>query len=110
MGRPAFDRSTLSRALYSSDASLYRVVPEAVFVPGDLAELDAAVDDSLQRQLPVTMRGAGTSCAGNAVGPGLVIDTRRLNLIESLDPISGMAVLVPNRAKNVEAMTNFLLN
>ena len=95
MGVPAFDRSTLSRALYSSDASLYRVVPEAVFVPDDLAELDAAVDAALAQGLPITMRGAGTSCAGNAVGPGLVIDTRRLNRIESLEAASGVAVVQP---------------
>ncbi len=95
MGRPAFDRSTLSRALYSSDASLYRVVPEAVVVPRDLPELDAAVDAALTQRLPITMRGAGTSCAGNAVGPGLVIDTRRLDRIESLDRASGLAVVQP---------------
>lgn len=95
MGRPAFDRSTLSRALYSSDASLYRVVPQAVFVPPDLDGLDAAVDTALAQRLPITMRGAGTSCAGNAVGPGLVIDTRRLNRIESLDAASGLAVVQP---------------
>ncbi len=95
MGRPAFDRSTLSRALYSSDASLYRVVPEAVCVPEDPAELDAAVEFALAERLPITMRGAGTSCAGNAVGSGLVIDTRRLNRIESLDPASGLAVVQP---------------
>lgn len=95
MGAPAFDRSTLSRALYSSDASLYRVTPEAVVVPDDLAGLDAAVDLALARGLPITMRGAGTSCAGNAVGPGLVIDTRRLNRIESLDAASGIAVVQP---------------
>ncbi len=95
MGAPAFDRSTLSRALYSSDASLYRVTPDAVFVPDDLTGLDAAVDLALARGLPITMRGAGTSCAGNAVGPGLVIDTRRLNRIESLDPASGIAVVQP---------------
>ncbi len=95
MGAPAFDRSTLSRALYSSDASLYRVTPDAVFVPDDLTGLDAAVDLALAQGLPITMRGAGTSCAGNAVGPGLVIDTRRLNRIESLDPASGIAVVQP---------------
>ncbi len=108
MGRPAFeealinhvdqhvlDRSTLTRALYSSDASLYRVVPEAVFVPSDLIELDAAVDLALAERLPITMRGAGTSCAGNAVGAGLVLDTRRLNRIESLDAASGLAVVQP---------------
>ena len=91
----AFDRSPLSRALYSSDASLYRVVPEAVFVPDDVAGLAAAVDAALAERLPITMRGAGTSCAGNAVGAGLVIDTRRLNRIESLDPESRLAVVQP---------------
>ena len=95
MGRPAFDRSTLSRALYSSDSSLYRVVPDAVCIAGDPADLEAAVDLALGEHLPITMRGAGTSCAGNAVGPGVVIDTRRLNLIESLDPASGLAVVQP---------------
>ncbi|MFT4296658.1 MAG: FAD-binding and (Fe-S)-binding domain-containing protein [Micropruina sp.] len=95
MGRPAFDRSPLSRALYTSDASLYRVVPEAVCVPDDLPGLDQAVDTALASRLPITLRGAGTSCAGNAVGPGLVIDTRRLNRIESLDAASGLAVVLP---------------
>ena len=54
MGRPAFDRSTLSRALYSSDASLYRVVPEAVFVPGDLIKcvLCALVVHTVAKALP----------------------------------------------------------
>ena len=47
MGAPAFDRSTLSRALYSSDASLYRVVPEAVCVPANTRELTDAVDRAL---------------------------------------------------------------
>ncbi|MFT3968867.1 MAG: FAD-binding and (Fe-S)-binding domain-containing protein [Micropruina sp.] len=95
MGRPAFDRSTLSRALYSSDASLYRVVPEAICVPDNLIELDAAVNLALAERLPITMRGAGTSCAGNAVGAGLVLDTRRLNRVESLDASSGLAVVQP---------------
>ena len=61
MGAPAFDRSTLSRALYSSDASLYRVVPQAVYVPADVDDLVRAVDGALAEQLPITIRGAGTS-------------------------------------------------
>src|SRR5690606_27061620 len=40
-------------------------------------------------------RGAGTSCAGNAVGPGLVIDTRRLNHILSIDPQRRSAIVEP---------------
>ncbi|MFT3862402.1 FAD-binding and (Fe-S)-binding domain-containing protein [Micropruina sp.] len=101
MRAPAFDRSTLSRALYSSDASLYRVVPEAVYVPSDSLELSAAVDQALAERLPITMRGSGTSCAGNAIGPGLVIDTRRLDAITSLDPGAALAVVQPGVVQSV---------
>ena len=44
------------------------------------------------------MRGAGTSIAGNAVGPGLVVDTaRHLDRVLSLDPESRTAVVQPGR-------------
>ncbi|WP_446920321.1 FAD-binding oxidoreductase, partial [Klebsiella pneumoniae] len=44
----------------------------------------------------MTARGAGTTCAGNAVGTGLVIDTSaHLNRILSLDPQARTAVVEP---------------
>lgn len=95
MSAPAFDRSTLSRALYASDASLYRVLPSAVVQPATGDDLVAAVDEALGQGMPITMRGAGTSCAGNAVGPGLVIDTRTLDRIVSIDPDTGVSVVEP---------------
>ena len=69
------DDSTLTRALYSSDASLYRVVPQVVVRPRAADELDAILDVAQATGAPVTMRGAGTSIAGNAVGTGIVVDT-----------------------------------
>ena len=46
--------------------------------------------------VPVTTRGAGTSCAGNAVGSGLVVDTaRHLNKIISIDPETRTADVEP---------------
>ena len=36
--------------------------------------------------VPMTMRGAGTSIAGNAIGAGVVIETRRLQRILAIDP------------------------
>ena len=46
--------------------------------------------------MPVTTRGAGTSCAGNAVGPGLILDTaRHLTGIGTLDPDARTAVVQP---------------
>ncbi len=75
------------RALYASDASNYRVVPAAVASPRDLDDLAAVVAMAAEAGVPVTLRGAGTSIAGNAIGHGLIVDTsRHLAGILALDP------------------------
>ena len=90
------DDSTLTRGLYTTDASLYRVPPLAVAFPRTTDELISLVRAALGLGIPITARGAGTSCAGNAVGPGLVIDVaRHLNEIHSIDPESRTAVIDP---------------
>jgi len=90
------DDSTLARALYSSDASLYRVVPQVVVRPRHADELDAILDAAAETGTPVTMRGAGTSIAGNAVGTGIVVDTlRHLNNVVSIDREARTAVVQP---------------
>jgi len=90
------DDSTLTRALYSSDASLYRVVPQVVVRPRHPDELSAILDVSRETGAPVTMRGAGTSIAGNAVGTGIVVDTlKHLNKVVSIDPEARTAVVQP---------------
>ena len=90
------DDSPLARALYSSDASLYRVIPQVVVRPRASDELDAVLDVARATGVPVTMRGAGTSIAGNAVGPGIVVDTlKHLNRVVVLDPEARTAVVQP---------------
>lgn len=90
------DTSTLTRALYSSDASLYRIPPLAVAYPRTRDELITLVRAALRLSIPITARGAGTSCAGNAVGPGLVIDiARHLNTIHHIDPEARTAEIDP---------------
>ncbi|MGC3953546.1 MAG: FAD-binding and (Fe-S)-binding domain-containing protein [Propionicimonas sp.] len=90
------DESRLTRALFSYDASLYRVVPRAVAQPRDTAELIALLDHARTTATTVTMRGAGTSCAGNAVGPGIVLDTsRHLTAILGIDPEQRTARVEP---------------
>ncbi|GAA4920526.1 FAD-binding and (Fe-S)-binding domain-containing protein [Nesterenkonia rhizosphaerae] len=89
------DSSVLTRGMYSADASLYRVVPQVVARPQHLEELHAIHEVSQQLQVPVTMRGAGTSIAGNAVGEGIVVDTRDLNRILDIDPESRTARVQP---------------
>jgi FAD/FMN-containing dehydrogenase/Fe-S oxidoreductase len=71
------DDSALARSLYAGDASLYRVAPQVVVRPRTEEDVLAALAVARSTQTPVTMRGAGTSIAGNAVGPGIVLDTSR---------------------------------
>lgn len=62
--------SSADRSAYSSDASLYRVAPRAIVRPHDAEEVAATLEVCRTLAVPVTARGAGTSVAGNAVGPG----------------------------------------
>lgn len=86
----------LTRGMYSTDASLYRVVPQVVAFPRHVDELAAVVGVARETGVPVTARGAGTSCAGNAVGPCIVVDTSRyLNRVLGVDPDARTAVVEP---------------
>ncbi len=84
-----------SRALYTSDASLYRVLPAIVVEPGDVDELALVAAACAETGTPLTMRGAGTSIAGNAVGSGVVVSTKRLDRVIALDPDAAFAVVEP---------------
>lgn len=89
------DASTLTRALYSSDASLYRLLPAAVARPRHRDDLEAILAVAAAAGTTVTMRGAGTSIAGNAVGTGIVVDTRRLDRVLEIDPEARTARVEP---------------
>ncbi|HEX5200087.1 FAD-binding and (Fe-S)-binding domain-containing protein [Paractinoplanes rhizophilus] len=81
-----------NRSMYASDASLYRVVPQAVVRPRSDDEVAAALSVSRELGVPVTARGAGTSVAGNAIGPGVVLDfSRHLNKVLEVDPATRTA-------------------
>jgi FAD/FMN-containing dehydrogenase/Fe-S oxidoreductase len=90
------DDSARRRAEYSSDASNYRVVPAVVVFPRDTADMLAAAEVARRTGTPLTTRGAGTSIAGNAVGPGIVLDTsRHLNRVLDIDPQARTARVEP---------------
>src|SRR4051794_30997409 len=84
-----------SRGLYAVDGSNYRVVPDLVVVPADREDLAAAVALTAASGAPVTLRGGGTSMAGNAIG-GIIIDaSRHVNRILDVDPEGGTALVEP---------------
>ncbi len=90
------DDTLRRRVEYSSDASNYRVQPAAVLFPRSKDEVEAALRIAREARIPVTSRGAGTSVAGNAIGPGIVFDfSRYMNRILEIDPVARTATVQP---------------
>ena len=85
-----------TRAIYSSDASLYRVPPLLVAAPRNADEVAAVLAVCRAEGVPLTARGAGTSIAGNAVGTGVVLDfSRHMNRVLTVDPVAATAIVQP---------------
>ena len=90
------DASSGTRARYSSDAGLTRIPPLAVAFPRTPEQALAAFDLARAHGVPLTARGGGTSCASNAIGPGLVLDfSRHMNRVVSIDPEARTATVEP---------------
>ena len=90
------DASVGTRARYSSDAGLTRIPPLAVAFPRTPEQALAAFDLARAHGVPLTARGGGTSCASNAIGPGLVLDfSRHMNRVLSIDPEARTATVEP---------------
>lgn len=92
----AVDASVRRRAEYSSDASNYRVRPTVVVFPREDSDVAATVTFARANGLAVTARGGGTSVAGNAVGPGIVLDfSRHMRAVRAVDAAARTAVVQP---------------
>ena len=72
----------LHRAAYSTDASIYRIVPACVIAPRDSGDVAAVVKYAGAKDIPVVARGAGTGLAGESLCKGIVFDmTRYMNKV-----------------------------
>jgi FAD/FMN-containing dehydrogenase/Fe-S oxidoreductase len=71
-GEVRFDRIT--RALYSTDASVYQIQPIGVVVAKNRQDILHCLEICRRHRCPITMRGGGTSQCGQSIGPGLQID------------------------------------
>ena len=63
-----------SRALYSTDASLYQINPVGVVIPRTKADVQRTVQICYENDVPILPRGGGTSLAGQTVGQAVIID------------------------------------
>jgi FAD/FMN-containing dehydrogenase/Fe-S oxidoreductase len=83
----------LHRAAYSSDASIYQIIPGCVVAPRDAADVAAVVKYASAHGVAVAARGAGSGVAGESLCSGIVFDMRRyMNKIISVED-GGAAVV-----------------
>jgi FAD/FMN-containing dehydrogenase/Fe-S oxidoreductase len=76
-----------SRLLYSTDASLYQILPVGVVIPRDVADVRTALETAAELGLPVLPRGGGTALAGQTVGAAVVLDFGKyMNRVLEIDP------------------------
>ena len=74
-GEVRFDAVT--RALYSTDASVYQIEPLGAVITKSRDDLIRVVRLCAKFRCPLTLRGGGTSQAGQTIGAGLLVDTSK---------------------------------
>ncbi|HEU4828639.1 MAG TPA: FAD-binding oxidoreductase, partial [Gemmatimonadales bacterium] len=67
-----------ARAVYAEGAGIYRIVPAAIAIPADIADLAHLVRWAGAEGIPLVPRGAGSGMAGGNVGDGVVVDLARI--------------------------------
>lgn len=65
---------THSRGLYSTDASIYQVLPDGVVVPASIQDAVRAIAACAEARVAMLPRGGGTSLAGQCVNRAVVLD------------------------------------
>ena len=86
----------LHRAAYSTDASIYRIVPACIVAPRDSVDVVAVVKYAGAKGMPRVARGAGSGVAGESLCSGIILDmTRCMNKIISVEDDGQRVVCEP---------------
>ncbi len=67
----------LHRHIYATDASVYRMLPEAVAYPKIENDIKLLIDYATRNKTHLIPRTAGTSLAGQVVGKGIIVDVSK---------------------------------
>lgn len=84
------------RGRYSTDASIYQIMPEAVVLPKTVEDIQKTIQFSQENSIPILPRGGGTSQNGQTVNQAIVLDNSRyLNKIIEIDEKNLTCVVEP---------------
>ncbi len=67
----------ITRTIYSTDASAFKEMPVAVAWPKGEEDIIKILRFAATENIPLTVRAAGTSLAGQVVGNGIIVDISR---------------------------------
>lgn len=92
----AFHFDPLSKALYATDASVYKKIPLGVAYPRNQNDIKLLIAFATEHGIGLIPRTAGTSLAGQCVGEGIVVDvSRHFTDILLFDPEKKHVVVQP---------------
>jgi FAD/FMN-containing dehydrogenase/Fe-S oxidoreductase len=97
----------LHKAIYATDASVYRKLPLGVGYPKNEEDIKALIQFATQNKSSLIPRTAGTSLAGQCVGEGLVVDVSKyFTKIVSLDTDKKQITMQPGVVR--DALNEYL--
>ena len=91
-----FYNDDITKRIYSIDASLYQIIPNAVVVARESEDISKTIAISNKYKIPVIGRGAATGITGGCLGSGIIIDTSKyMQKIHEIDYEEGYALCQP---------------
>ncbi len=104
-GEVRFDEIT--REIYSTDASIYRMLPLCVTIPKNTNDVKTIVQIADENNIPILPRGGGSSLSGQTVNRAIVIDfSKYLNSVIEFDKDSKKVVTQPGIS--IDVLNNYL--
>ncbi|MCK4752468.1 MAG: anaerobic glycerol-3-phosphate dehydrogenase subunit C [Planctomycetes bacterium] len=95
------------RVAFSSDASIYQIMPNCVVVPRDAGDVVTVMRYARENGVPVVARGAGSGVAGESLCRGIVFDMARyMNNIVSVSDDGDRVTCEPGVV--LDDLNNFL--
>ena len=95
-GRQDVLSDIFNRIAFSTDASMYEIMPACIVRPRTVKDVSEVVKYALKNKIPVAGRGAGSGVAGEALTSGIVVDfTRHMNTILAISEDDGTVVCQP---------------
>ncbi len=86
----------IARNFYSTDASVYRIVPSCIVYPKDKEDVKEVIKYASSKGIPIHARGAGSGLTGSSLGTGIVLAFRRyMNQIIDINEKDDYTIVQP---------------